>query len=391
MYNYDEVIERKGTHCIKWDYLEEFFGSEDILPMWVADMDFLSPSPVIDAVKGRAAHGVYGYTRTPDSLYESLIEWMGNRHGWNIEKDWILLSPGVVPSINFAVMALTNPDDRIIIQPPVYPPFYNAVINNGRCLVKNPLKIKEGCYAMDFDNLEKELSRNAKMVIFSNPHNPVGRVWSRDELMKFGELCLKYNAIIISDEIHCDIIYGNSKHIPIASLSKELAQNTITCTAPSKTFNIAGLSTSSVIIPNQLLCNKFSNFISRLEINSGNIFGLTACEAAYRYGGEWLDGLISYLGGNIDFILRYLENKIPRIKASRPEGTYLMWLDCRELNLKHEELKEFMIKEAKVGLNDGTEYGVEGEGYMRLNFACPRSVLEEGLRRIENAVKGLLK
>lgn len=389
VYNFDEVVEREGTHCIKWDYLKEIFGTDDVLPMWVADMDFLSPSPVIDAVKRRADHGVFGYTGAPESLYESFIDWMGNRHGWEIKRDWVLLSPGIVPAINFAVMALTSPGERIIIQTPVYPPFHDAIIKNGRSIVKSPLKMEDGRFVMDFQSLEMELKKGAKMVILCNPHNPVGRVWSRSELIRFGELCIKYNAVIVSDEIHCDIVYGGSKHIPIASISEEFAQNTITCTAPSKTFNIAGLSSSAVIIPNHHLRSSFSNFISRLGIGSGNIFGLTAFEAAYKNGGEWLDELLSYLEGNIGLIQRYLDEKIVKIKAARPEGTYLMWLDCRDLNLSQEKLKEFMINEARVGLNDGTEYGVEGEGYMRLNFACPRQVLEEGLKRMEKAVRGL--
>lgn len=388
-YDFDTLTDRRGTDCVKWDCLKDFFGYDDILPMWVADMDFLSVPPAADAVRKRAEHGIYGYTDLSESFYKSVINWMSARHGWDIKKDWILFSPGVVPSINMAVMAYTRPGDCVLIQPPVYPPFYAAINNNKRNLVKNPLKLENGRYTMDFEDLEKKLKTGIKMAILCSPHNPVGRVWSREELKTFGELCVKYNTIIVSDEIHSDLVYKGREHTPIASICESFAQNTITCTASSKTFNIAGLCTSTVTIPNRELYEGFLNVIKCIGLTLGNVFGITAAEAAYNFGSMWLDELLKYLEGSLDYLLSFLKERVPGIKAERPEGTYLVWLDCRELGLNQKDLVRFMLEKAKVGLNDGTEYGPEGQGFMRMNIACPRKNLEEGLRRIENAVNNL--
>lgn len=388
-YNFDAVIDRNNTDSIKWDYLEKYYGQKDILPMWVADMDFEAPAPVVEAIAKRASHGIYGYTGRPLSCYEAIAGWVEKRHGWRIEKEWLSFTPGVVPALCTAIGAFTYPGDKVIIQSPVYHPFFAAVENNGRRIVNSPLKYEEGRFVMDYDDIERKFDSRVKMVILCSPHNPVGRVWTKEELERLGNICLKHGAVIVSDEIHSDIVYKGHKHVPIASISEELSLNTITCIAPSKTFNIAGLSTSAVIIPNQRLRKQFNCMLENIGMENGNIFGITAMEAAYRYGEEWLDQVIDYLEGNIDFLLKYISERIPSIKAARPEGTYLAWIDCRGLGLNQEDLKEFMAKKAAIALNDGTAFGPEGDGFMRINVGCPRSVLQEGLRRIEEAVRGL--
>ncbi|HOJ09660.1 MAG TPA: PatB family C-S lyase [Clostridiales bacterium] len=385
-YNFDKIINRKNTNCEKWDMIEKSFGSSDVLPLWVADMDFEAPLEVAESIKKRTEHGVFGYTAVPYSYYKAVIDWLKVRHGWEVDRDWISLSHGVIPSLCAAIITFTNPGDKILIQSPVYPPFFSIVKNNGRCLVNNQLKISQGKYIIDFDNLQKQLSEGVKMMILCNPHNPVGRVWSRDELNQIGELCLKYNVMLVSDEIHSDLVYPYVKHIPAGSISEEIAQNSITCVAPSKTFNIPGLGISAVIIPNSRLSKMFNKTVSNMAMNMSSIFGPIAAEAAYKYGADWLDQLLVYLQGNIDFLTQYLKDNIPQIKFFKPEGTYLAWLDCRDLGLDQKELKSFMTNKAKVGLIEGTAFGPGGEGYQRLNFACPRSVLVEALQRIKAAV-----
>jgi Bifunctional PLP-dependent enzyme with beta-cystathionase and maltose regulon repressor activities len=386
--DFDVVVNRRGTNSEKWDNTEQLFGSNDVLPMWVADMDFLSPVPVIEAVRKRAEHGVYGYTFRPDSLYESIINWVKTRHGWDIKREWISFTPGVVPAINLAVMAFTNPGDGIIIQTPVYHPFFDAVEKNGRRLVENRLKVENGRYVMDVDSLERSIDSSVKMLILCSPHNPVGRVWEREEFKRVGEICLKNNIIIVSDEIHSDIVYGNSKHIPAASVSDELGDITITCMAPSKTFNIAGLSSSFVVIPNKKLRDGFESMAGRIGMESGNLFGITAMEAAYSEGRDWLDGLLKYLEGNANYVVDYLEERIPKIRVIKPQATYLAWLDFREYNLTQKDLNGLLCKSG-VGLSSGTAFGRAGEGFMRLNFGCPRPILEEGMKRIESAAASI--
>ena len=386
IYNFDEVIERKNTNSEKWDFNDKVFGDKDILPMWVADMDFRVPSPVIEAIKNRAEHGIYGYTGRTGSYYDAIIGWMKKRHSFDIKKEWIVHTPGVVPSLNLAVLAFTKPGDKIIIQSPVYHPFFSAIKENERKLVDNQLKLEAGRYVMDYENLQNKIDPDVKMIIISNPHNPVGRVWKRDELEKLGKICLENNIIIISDEIHSDLIYKGHKHIPMASISKELAQNTVTCIAPSKTFNIAGLQTSSVIISDPELRTLYKDIILKIGIDMGNVFGIAALEAAYNYGEEWLEQLLEYLQANIEFMVKYFEENIPSINIVKPEGTYLVWVDFSGLNMDKDSLKEFMIKKAKVGFNDGIMFGSKGEGYQRINVACPRSILKDGLDRIKEAL-----
>jgi cysteine-S-conjugate beta-lyase len=388
-YNFDKSVDRLGTSSVKWDYLDRTFGNAEVLPLWVADMDFEVPQPVIDAVVKRAQHGIYGYTEKPDSFYSSIAGWMKKRHGWNISSEWISASPGVVPALSFSVLSFTEPGDKVLVQTPVYYPFFSSIEGNDRIIVNNQLKYEKGKYFMDFEDLEAKLGSGVAAMILCSPHNPIGRVWTREELQRVGELCIKHNVILISDEIHSDLIYSGNIHTPTASISEELAQCTVTCLAPSKTFNIAGLSTSVTIISNEDLHKKYNNTLKRLGLDMSNLFGITALEAAYTHGYEWLDQLLTYLEGNLDFLMDYFESKIPGIKVSKPEGTYLIWLDCRELGMNQKELVSFFINKAQVGLNDGAVFRAGGEGFMRMNIACPRSLLAEALNRIEQAVNNI--
>lgn len=387
-YNFDQEIERRNTNCIKWDCLEEFYGKDDILPLWVADTDFEAPKEVKEAIIERAKHGVFGYTAKPDSVYQSIMDWMEKRHGWQIEKDWLSFTTGVKTAFNLAVIAFTNPGDEVIVQPPVYGPFYSAIKNNGCQVVRNPLNYEDGKFKMDFDDLEKKITSRTRLLILCSPHNPVGRVWTEAELERIGRICLENDIIIISDEIHSDFVHTDHKHIPLASLSEELAQNTVTCIAPNKTFNVAGLCSGATIIPNEKLRNIYDTTIENTGAKP-NLFGILGMDAAYRHGEDWLESLLEYLESNLEFLFDFFEERIPEIKPNRPEGTFLVWLDCRELDIDADKINEFIVEEAKVALNDGTFFGPEGAGFQRINIGCPRSTLKEGLERIEKAVRKL--
>lgn len=386
-YDFDRVIDRRATDSIKWSRNEKMFGSTDVISAWIADMDFEAPPAVIEALRARAAHGIYGYPIRPPDYYAPLVNWMQKRHRWNIEIGWLTHTPGVIPGLTFAIHAFTQPGDKIIIQPPVYPPFFAVVKNNGRQLVSNPLKFADGKYRMDLENLEKQIDARTKLLILCSPHNPVGRVWTREELTQLGELCLRRNILIVSDEIHCDLILRGHQHTPLASLSDELAQNTITCVAPSKTFNIPGLYTAAAIIPNARLRAQFNTVRENLGLEGTNIFGLAGFHAAYRDGAEWLDQLLEYLQGNVEFLQNYFKNSIPRIPFIVPEGTYLAWLDARGLGLDEAGLRKWMRERARVAMNEGHTFGEEGRGFLRLNFGCPRATLAEIARRIEQAAQ----
>lgn len=386
-YNFDQLIHRTNTASEKWDQAEKLFGEPEILPMWVADMDFVSPQPVIDAILKRAEHGVFGYAFAPDSYYEAVMGWMDRRHKWPIQKDWICYSPGVVTALSLIVMSFTQPGDKVVIQPPVYPPFASTVKRHGRELVYNPLKYDNRRYFMDLEDLKSKLDARVKLLILCSPHNPVGRVWTKEELKELGEICLANNVLIISDEIHCDLVYSGSTHTPFASMGEGFAMNTITCMAPSKTFNLAGLQTSAIIIPNPALRKRFKFSLQTLSLGLPNIFGMVAAEAAYRYGDEWLDQCLNYIKQNLTTALNYFRSEIPNVNVIEPQGTYLVWLDFRELEMKGKELEQFLSRKAKVGLSQGYMFGPGGEGFARMNIACPRSVLMEGLERIKNAVK----
>jgi cystathionine beta-lyase len=383
-YSFDEIIDREGTACVKWDLRNKVFGNAEVLPMWVADMDFKTPGFITDAIIQRASHPVYGYSFRTEGYYESIINWMQTHHDWTIERDWIMFSPGVVPLLFMATLAFTLPGEKVLIQTPVYPPFYDAVLNNNRKLVFNPLILKGNRYEIDFEDLDLKLV-GTKMMIISNPHNPVGRVWTKDELLEIGRLCLKHKVLLISDEIHCDLVFNAFKHIPMASLSPEIAANTITCLASSKTFNTAGLSTSHVVITNPELRSTLNKTIQSVHVDSGNLFGSVASEAAYTHGDEWHQQLIDYLEQNVNLVRSFLSDKLPAIKLIEPEATYLLWLDFRQLGLPQPELVKLLIDKAGLGLNDGTAFGIEGIGFMRINVGCPRSMLHDGLQRLANA------
>ncbi|WP_342601924.1 MalY/PatB family protein [Peribacillus sp. FSL E2-0159] len=386
IFDFDKEIDRYNTSSYKWDEAERMFGEKGVLPMWTADMDFRSPTFIIDAIKRRAEHGIFGYTVKTESYNEAVAGWMKRRHNWNIEKDWICFSPGIAPALSFIVQAFTQPGDKIVIQPPVYYPFSQVVEKNECELVCNPLKFENGKYVMDFDDLRTKLDSQVKLLILCSPHNPGGRVWTKEELIELGEICLEHKVLVVSDEIHFDLIYKDHTHIPFASLSEEFTQNTIVCTAPTKTFNLAGLLTSNIIIPNRHLRETFVETMNKNFLVFMNSFGVAATENAYKYGDEWLDQCIDYLQQNLDFLTNFIESNIKELKVIKPEATYLVWIDCCELGMDDKSLEQFMLKEAKVAPSLGYGFGPGGEGFIRINIGCPRSVLEEGLKRIEKAV-----
>ncbi|TJX66464.1 putative C-S lyase [Soehngenia saccharolytica] len=396
-YNFDEEVNRLGTNSVKWDNCKQIFGRDDIIPMWVADTDFKAPGEVIEGIKKRADHGIFGYTYRADSFNQSIKSWLKKRHGWEIDKEWITFSPGIVPALSLCVNTFTNPGDKVIIQTPIYPPFRSVVEGNGRTIIDNELSYEGNSYHMDLDNLKRQITDHngefdyrVKMILLCSPHNPTGRVWRIEELIELGKICTEHNIIIVSDEIHSDIVYKNHRHIPIASLSEELANSTITCISPSKSFSLAGLATSAIIIPNKKMRSLFNNALETSHIGGGNIFGNIALEEAYNNGEEWLDELLIYLEGNLDYTINYFNEKIPQIKPIRSEGTYLVWLDCSKLGLKGSELMNFFTNKARVGVNPGNNFSRKNTDFVRLNIGCTKKTLNEALKRIEKAVKEMI-
>jgi len=388
-YNFDEIIDRRNTESAKWKALKGLYGREDIIPMWVADMDFKSPPEVIQSLKERADHGVFGYPMIDDNYFDSFVNWVKKRHELNISKEWIITADGVVDALKIAILAFSKPGDKVVIQTPVYYPFYNIIKSNGREILRNSLKTENGNYLMDYEDLEKKLSdKRTKLFILCNPHNPVGRVWTKQELKKLSDLCIKHNVILLSDEIHSDLIYPSNKHIPIVSISQEIKEKSLTFYAPSKTFNLAGLKASYVVIPNNELRNEYKNTIESISSSSLNIFGMIAAKAAYEKGEDWLKELLIYLESNIDFVISFFNNKLPKVKITKPEGTYLMWLDFRAYG-DEEKIKEILVNQAKVGLEEGSIFGEEGKGYFRMNIGCPKSVIEKACNNIYNAFNDL--
>jgi cystathionine beta-lyase len=382
---FSNVVDRRNSDSTKWGDADRLFGAEGVLPMWVADMDFISPPQILDALRKRVEHGVFGYPSPRTYAYDVLAEWLTKRQGWQVKPSWLVSTPGVVTALSLAVQTFTQPGDKIIVQPPVYPPFFSCIADNGRLLVENPLLYVDGGYQMDFDDLARK-ARGAKMLILCSPHNPVGRVWTRAELVTLAKICVDNDLLILADEIHGDLIYEGHRHTPLASLDASIQNNTITCIAASKTFNTAGLYTSTVIIPEATLCKQFTKAVQTLGIAKSNIFGIAAFEAAYKYGGPWLDQLLIYLQDNATYLTKFIAQEIPALTVSNPEGTYLTWLDCRSLGLNSEDLANFFAQKAKVGLNNGVTFGEQGAGFMRLNFGCPRPILTEGLNRIARAI-----
>ena len=380
-YNFDEIIDRKGTSCVKYDGLKNAYqGKENLIPLWVADMDFATPDFIVEALKKRCEHPVFGYTFDDDEYYESIQTWLDYKYHWKTEREWISYIPGIVKGIGLAVQCFTQPGDKVIIQPPVYHPFRLVPTRMGREVVYNPLKLEDGVYKMDFEQLESLIDKDCKMLILSNPHNPGGVVWEKEALVKLAQICSAHGILVISDEIHAEMTYPQFRHHPFATVSEEAAACSVTFMAPSKTFNIAGIVSSYALVPDSRIREKFYSFLEAGELNAGTIFAFTATKAAYTYGAEWLQQMRSYVIENVNFVDEYLKKNIPQIKVYRPQASFLVWLDCRELKLTQPELVQLFEDKAGLALNDGTMFGKEGEGFMRLNIGCPRSIFEESYR-----------
>jgi cystathionine beta-lyase len=382
IYNFDQIIPRENTDCVKYDLRKQLFETEDVIPMWVADMDFATPDFILEAISERLKHPILPYSFRGQEYHNSIISWLKSEHSWNIEVSDLSFCPGVVPGLVVAVQALTKPDDKIIVQTPVYFPFFSTIQGSGRKMIINELKEENGVYTMDFENLESQIDDQTKILILCNPHNPVGRVWRREELEKLLAICKKYNLIVISDEIHSDLVFKPFKHIPIASLSEDAANRTITFMAPSKTFNIAGLSTSFVVIQNQTHLKRYNRLLEINHLSMGNIFGTIGSTAAYTYGKDWKNQLVDYLQENLNYVESFLKNYIPKIKLIKTEATYLLWLDCRELGLNDKDLHQFFIQKAKLGFSTGESFGKGGSGFMRMNIACPKSIVEKAMQQM---------
>jgi cysteine-S-conjugate beta-lyase len=397
-YDFDTEIPRENTDSVKWGIMldendpvgfratDRYFGENRVLPMWVADMDFRCAQPIIDALTARAQHGLFGYSFPTDSYREAVVGWMAKRHGWTIDPSWIVTTPGVVAGLTTLIRAFVERGEKVLVQNPVYSPFKSAAENNGAVVVNNPLIYRDGRYFMDFDDLEaKARDPQVKMAILCNPHNPIGRVWSPEELTRFAEICIANEVLIVSDEIHGDLIMSGVTFKPLASLSEDFAQRVISCTAPSKTFNLAGLQVSNIIIADEVLRKRFTEAVRATGLFVPGAFAVVAVEAAYRHGDEWLDQVLAYIEGNARYLEQYFAENIPQIKVLPLEGTYLVWLDCRALELDKEAMQQLMLGEARVYLEGGHEFGEEGDGFQRINIACPRSILVEALERIRAA------
>ena len=386
--NFNIVVNRKNTNCLKYDFAVRRGRPENVLPLWVADMDFKVAPEITQAIEKRVAHGIFGYSEVKEEYFEAVAAWMEQKHGWHVKEDWLVKTPGVVFALAMAVQAFTEPGDAVIIQQPVYYPFSEVIADNGRRIVDNTLELKEdGKYHINFEDFEQKVKENhVKLFLLCSPHNPVGRVWTKEELKKIAAICRKYDVIVVSDEIHEDCVF-NGKHQVFADLSEDAKNRTITCTAPSKTFNLAGLQVSNIWIANPKLREKFKKQIAAAGYSQLNTLGLTACEAAYRYGGEWHAELLGYLKSNLNFLREFLQTRLPEVKLIEPEGTYLVWLDFGSLGLTEEQREELLTKKAGIWLDSGAIFGAAGEGFERINIACPRSILKDALERIERAVR----
>lgn len=381
-YDFDRIIDRRDTGSMKWDT-----GERELLPLWVADMDFTAPPAVIDALRSRVDHGIFGYAAPSKCFNGALQSWLSRRHGWETDPAHYCFCPGVVPAVNILIQAMTQPGDRVILQTPVYYPFFEAVRNNGREILENPLSFDGERYAMDFDDLEiKAADPRATLLVLCSPHNPVGRVWTRGELERLGRICADNGIFVIADEIHGDLIHRGYRHTPFASIDETFAANSATCVAPSKTFNLAGLQFSTIIIPDPRVRQRFANIMTSLGIKRGNLMGIAAAEAAYSGGEAWLEELLDYLGGNLNFVRTFVEERLPGVRVIEPEGTYLAWLDFRELGFSKDELETFMLEKARVWLDEGYIFGSGGEGFERVVLACPRKILAEAMERIAGAL-----
>ena len=387
LYNFDEIVDRKGTNCIKYDFACERGKPEGLLPLWVADMDFRTPPEVVEALASAVQHGIFGYSEVKLPYFEAVHRWFKEHFNWETQEKWLVKTPGVVFAISTAIRALTQSGDSILIQRPVYYPFTNVIQDNGRALINNPLVYENGRYHIDLEDFESKIrENNIKLFVLCNPHNPVGRVWTEDELIQMGEICLRHQVIVVSDEIHADFINPGHRHHVFANLRPEFADITITCTAPSKTFNLAGLQVSNIFISNRNLRHEFRKEIGRTGYGQLNTMGLVACQAAYEMGGPWLEELRAYLNDNLAFIREFLKKELPNVTLVEPEGTYLVWLDFHKLGLTEKELEHLIVDKAKLWLDEGTMFGPEGEGFQRFNIACPRATLETAFCQLRDAI-----
>ena len=382
-YDFDKTIDRRATNSYKWDN-----APEGVLPMWVADMDFRTAPAIIDALQKRVAHGIFGYTRVPDAYYGAVTSWFSRRHGWDIDREWIIYTSGVVPAVSAVIKALTVPGDKVIVQTPVYNCFFSSIRNNGCEIVSNPLRRTADTYEMDFDALERcAADPRTKVMLLCNPHNPAGRVWTPDELTRLGNICLRNGVTVVADEIHCELVYQGFKYTPFASLSDAFLHRSVTCVSPSKAFNIAGLQIANIVAFDNDLRSRIDKAININEVCDVNPFGVAATIAAYNEGEEWLNQLVDYLHGNYEAMAEFCRRELPEFPITRLEGTYLVWMDCSSLGMPSDALEHALLDDARLWLNAGTMYGAEGEGYMRWNIACPRSVMLDGLNRFLNFVR----
>lgn len=385
--DFDTVPNRRGTNCFKYDFAREMGMPEDVLPLWVADMDFPTAPAVLERLHALAEHGIFGYTGVKDAYFSAVHNWYAQRFGWETQRSWLVTTPGVVFAIAIAIRAFTQKGDAILIQQPVYYPFADKVTENDRQLVVNPLILKNGKYEMNFADMERKIVDNhVKMLLLCSPHNPVGRVWTKEELLRVGEICQKHGVLVVSDEIHADFTYAGHTHRVFASVKSEFADFTITCTAPSKTFNLAGLQNSNIFIPNRQLRHAYKKELSACGCGGTNCMGMAACQAAYEAGADWLEQLKQYLAGNLAYIRQFLREKLPDIALIEPEGTYLVWLDLRKLGLTEQQQRQLIVQDAKLWLDTGTLFGQGGEGFERINIACPRATIEQAMQRLERAV-----
>ncbi len=389
-YDFDKIIDRSGSDDLKHEALLPRWGRNDLLPLWVADMDFETPSFVTDAIRERLNHSLFGYTVEPADYIPSIVDWVYDHHQWKIQREWVRFIPGIVKGIGLVVNVFTQPGDKVIIQPPVYHPFRLTPEGNGREVVFNPLIMKEdGYYDMDFDNLEKVCDEKCKLLVLCNPHNPGGITWPRETLVRLADFCHEHHLLVISDEIHCDMALFGHKHIPFASVSEKASDISITFQAPTKTFNMAGLVSSYAIVPNENIRTRFYNWLAANELDEPTLFAPIATVAAFRKGEEWRKQMLSYIEDNVRFVEDYCRENIPGVRPLRPQASFLVWLNCRDLHLDHEALLDLFIDKAHLALNDGEMFGPGGEGFMRLNVATPRSILQQALSQLEKAVKGL--
>lgn len=383
-YNFDEIIPRRGTNSYKWDSA----GDADVLPMWVADMDFRTAPPVVEALRKRVEHGIFGYVRVPDAYYAAVTNWFARRHDWQIEKEWIIYTTGVVPALSAVIKALTVPGDKVMVQTPVYNCFFSSIRNNGCGMIANPLIYRNGTYQIDFADLEqKAADPSVTVLLLCNPHNPAGRVWTKQELTRIGDICIRNNVWVVADEIHCELVFPGHTYIPFASISQEFLMHSVTCNSPSKAFNLAGLQIANIISANTDIRMKIDKAININEVCDVNPFGVEALMAAYTDGEEWLEELKQYLFGNYNYLRAYFEEYLPEFPVSMLEGTYLVWVDCSVLNQSSDEIVKTLLEKEKLWVNEGSLYGEAGEGFIRINIACPRQQLIEGLNRLRRALK----